>query len=98
VLSHTDNFGLFHATAEGSCTWYDFAREIFSIVQLPVQVEVAEPQEFPSKVPRPGYSVLGNARLKASGVNCFDAWQAGLRRYLCFAGKLNTRSAQAICQ
>lgn len=83
ALSRTDNFGLFHATAEGSCTWYDFAREIFSVAGLAVSVEIADPQEFPSKAPRPKYSVLENVRLKAHRMNCFGPWQEGVRRYLC---------------
>lgn len=82
LLSRSDNFGLFHATAEGSCTWYEFAREIFSVTKLPVNVEIADPREFPLKVPRPTYSVLENSALKARGVNCCRPWQEGLRRYL----------------
>jgi dTDP-4-dehydrorhamnose reductase len=82
LLSRTGAAGVFHATAEGSCTWHDFAREIFSQARLPVAVEVADPREFPSKVPRPSYSVLENAALKACGVNCFQPWQEGLRQYL----------------
>lgn len=82
LLSRSENYGLFHATAEGSCTWYNFAREIFSIANLPVKVEIADPQEFPSKVPRPRYSVLENAALKAHGANCFRPWQEGLHQYL----------------
>lgn len=82
LLSRSENFGLFHATAEGSCTWYDFAREIFSVAGLHVRVEIADPQEFPSKVPRPRYSVLENKALKAHGANCFSPWQDGLRQYL----------------
>ncbi len=82
LLSRSDNFGLFHATAEGSCTWYDFAREIFSVAGLPAKVEIADPQEFPSKVPRPRYSVLENTALKTHGANCFRPWQEGLRQYL----------------
>ncbi len=85
LLSRSDNFGLYHATAEGSCTWYEFAREIFSIGNLSVKVEIADPLEFPSKVPRPRYSVLENAALKAHGVNCLRPWQEGLRQYLNFA-------------
>ena len=80
-LSRTDSFGLLHATAEGSCSWYDFAREIFAVADLPVEVAIADPQEFPSKVPRPRYSVLENARLKDFGINCFIPWQEGLRQY-----------------
>jgi len=82
LLSRSENFGLFHATAEGSCTWYDFAREIFSVANLPAKVEIADPQEFPAKVPRPRYSVLENTALKALGLNCFRPWQEGLRQYL----------------
>ena len=81
-ISRSGNFGLFHATAEGSCTWYDFAREIFSLAGLSVKVEIADPSEFPSKVPRPTYSVLENAALKARGIDCFRPWQEGLRQYL----------------
>lgn len=82
LISRSDNFGLFHATAEGSCTWYDFAREIFSVAGLSVEVEIADPWEFPSKVPRPTYSVLENAGLKACGLNCLHPWQEGLLQYL----------------
>lgn len=82
ILSRSDGFGVFHATAEGNCTWYEFAREIFSIAKLPVKVDVAAPEEFPSKVLRPRYSVLENARLKAYSRNCFRPWQEGIRYYL----------------
>jgi dTDP-4-dehydrorhamnose reductase len=82
VLSRTDSFGLFHATAEGSCTWYDFAREILAVAKLAAKVDVADPQEFPTKVPRPSYSVLENTVLKSRNLNCFRSWQEGLRQYL----------------
>ena len=82
MLSRSDSFGLFHATAEGSCTWYVFAQEIFASAKLAVRVEVADPKEFPAKVPRPSYSVLENAVLKSQKLNCFRPWQEGLRRYL----------------
>jgi dTDP-4-dehydrorhamnose reductase len=81
-LSRSECYGLFHATAEGSCTWYDFAREIFTCAKLPVSVEMANPGEFPAKVPRPIYSVLENAGLKTHRLNCFRPWQQGLHEYL----------------
>ena len=82
ALSRTDNFGLFHATAEGSCSWYEFAREIFDIAQVAAKVEVADSTEFPAKVPRPKYSVLENAGLKSEKLNRFRPWAEGLREYL----------------
>lgn len=83
ALSLCNAFGLYHATAEGSCSWYDFAQEIFAVAKVPVQVEVASPSEFPAKVPRPRYSVLDNRGLKSEGLNVFQHWQTGLAEYLC---------------
>ena len=82
ALSRSDAYGLYHATSEGSCSWYDFAREIFSVAGLGATVEVASVNEFPAKVPRPCYSVLENRALKARGLNMFEPWQAGLHKYL----------------
>jgi dTDP-4-dehydrorhamnose reductase len=81
-LSRSDAYGLFHATAEGSCSWYEFAREIFRMADVPVTLEVASPNEFPAKVPRPAYSVLENRKLKSQNLNLFRPWQDGLHAYL----------------
>jgi dTDP-4-dehydrorhamnose reductase len=81
-LSHSDCYGLYHATAEGSCSWYEFAREIFDRTSTPVRLRVAGPNEFPAKVPRPAYSVLENRKLKSHGLNMFKPWQDGLQQYL----------------
>lgn len=86
VLGKTDAYGLYHATAEGSCSWYEFAREILSLAGIPAELNAARHGQFPAKVPRPQYSVLENAALKRAGVNCFTPWQSGLRRYLQHAG------------
>jgi dTDP-4-dehydrorhamnose reductase len=81
-LSRCDAFGLYHATAEGSCSWYEFAREIFTLTDTKIRLKIAGPNDFPVKVPRPKYSVLENRGLKAIGENVFQHWQEGLRDYL----------------
>ena len=81
ALSHSEYYGLYHATAEGSCSWNAFAREIFDLAGVKVNLLVAGPNEFPIKVPRPKYSVLENAGLKRQGLNVFQSWQQGLREY-----------------
>ena len=63
-LSRSDAYGLYHATSEDSCSWYEFAREIFSLAGVDVKLEVAAIGEFPAKAPRPQYSVLENRGLK----------------------------------
>jgi len=81
-LSRCDSYGLYHATSESSCSWYEFAREIFSAAGLQVKLEIADSSEFPAKVPRPAYSVLENRGLKKIGLNKLISWQEGLETYL----------------
>ncbi|HLW53833.1 MAG TPA: dTDP-4-dehydrorhamnose reductase [Candidatus Angelobacter sp.] len=81
-LSRTSEYGLYHATSEGSCSWYEFARAIFDLIGAKVRLEKANPGEFPAKVARPRYSVLENAALKKKSLNTFSHWGEGLRRYL----------------
>ena len=83
ALSRCDAYGLYHATAEGSCSWFEFAREIFSVADIEVKLEVASPAEVPAKVPRPCYSVLENRGLKDQNLNLFQPWKVGLMKYLC---------------
>jgi len=82
VLSRSRYYGLYHATSEGSCSWYEFAREIFRIANIPTHLRVASPEEFPTKVARPKYSVLENQALKDRALNAFKAWRYGLQEYL----------------
>jgi dTDP-4-dehydrorhamnose reductase len=82
TLSRTNHFGLYHATAEGSCSWYEFAKTIFELENVKTKLSVASPNEFPSKVPRPKYSVLENHALKVLGLNSFHSWREGLQCYL----------------
>ncbi len=82
ALSDAGACGLFHATAEGSCSWHEFAGEIFAAAGLAVRCLVADPNEFPAKVPRPAYSVLENAKLNDAGLSRFRHWREGLHAYL----------------
>jgi dTDP-4-dehydrorhamnose reductase len=82
ALSRSEKYGLYHGTAEGSCSWYEFAREIFQAAGTKVRLEKADPGEFPTKVQRPKYSVLENRALKACGINVFTDWRQGLEGYL----------------
>jgi dTDP-4-dehydrorhamnose reductase len=81
ALSKTSGYGLYHATAEGSCSWYEFARAIFEITGTRVRLERARREEFPAKVRRPRYSVLENAALKREDLNVFRHWREGLEEY-----------------
>lgn len=82
MLLGRENYGTYHATCEGGCSWYDFAREIFHLTGTEVRLSKANPDEFAGKVRRPKYSVLENAELKALGINIMPHWKEGLKEYL----------------
>jgi dTDP-4-dehydrorhamnose reductase len=82
TLIRCEAYGLYHATAEGQCSWYEFARETYRATGTSVRLTVASASEFPCKTPRPKYSVLENRGLKRLGINRFSTWQSGLYHYL----------------
>jgi dTDP-4-dehydrorhamnose reductase len=93
ALSRSDKYGTYHATAEGACSWYEFAREIFRRTDTHVRLEKAEPGEFPAKVQRPKYSVLENRALKLAGLNVFKDWRDGLSTYLEARGSVSVATS-----
>ena len=82
AIIRTDCYGLYHATAESSCTWYEFAQAIFELSGTCANLKPARHNEFPAKVPRPKYSVLENRALKQIGINTMPGWHDCLRNYL----------------
>lgn len=82
VIDSNAPFGLYHSTAEGSCSWYEFAKAIFDITRPDIKFNKAAPGEFAVKVNRPEYSVLENKGLKDLGINIMRHWKEGLKDYL----------------
>jgi len=91
ALTHSKRYGVYHATTEGQCSWYEFAREIFDCTGAKVRLERARASEFPAKVPRPSYSVLENRALKAAQMNVYTHWREALHGYL--AGRAQAQPA-----
>jgi dTDP-4-dehydrorhamnose reductase len=81
-LSNNRITGICHGTAEGACSWYEFAKTIFEIKGINADLHKAAPGEFPIKVARPTYSVLENKLLKDHGLNVYKHWKEGLMEYL----------------
>jgi len=81
-LADAAESGLFHATPQGQCSWYEFAEAIFQYTQTPVKLLPATSADFPAKVPRPGYSVLDNKHLRQCGPGHHAGWRDCLKRYL----------------
>jgi dTDP-4-dehydrorhamnose reductase len=87
-LSFADRTGLFHATPQGQCSWYEFAEAIFQFTGTTVKLRPATSADFPSKVPRPHYSVLDNKMLRDCSLDIMPEWKDSLRQYLAETGEL----------
>ncbi len=85
-LLPTENYGVFHGTCEGSCSWADFAAAIFKKTGKDTKVNYITSEEYAAKYPaaaaRPAYSVLENYMLKLTTDFMFADWETALDNYI----------------
>jgi len=74
--------GIYHFSNEGVCSWYDFAITIHRIAGISCHVLPVQSHEYPSKTPRPHYSVLNKSKIKSTFQLEIPHWEDGLRRCL----------------
>ena len=78
----TDKYGIYHATNEGICNWYEFACEIFRQAGMKVDVAPVPASEYPTKAKRPENSRMSKEKLTENGFERLPSWQDALERYL----------------
>jgi dTDP-4-dehydrorhamnose reductase len=81
-LVESDKYGIYHASNEGVCSWYEFAVEIFKQAGKAVKVNPLTSDQFPRPAARPKYSVLSKKKIVDQGFNPLRNWQAALADYL----------------
>ena len=82
-MIQTDKYGRYHATNEGLCSWYEFAKEIFHQAGMDeVSVTPVSSDQFPAKAVRPSNSRMSKEKLTESGFVRLPSWQDALGRYL----------------
>lgn len=72
-------YGIHHMAADGACSWYEFAREIFEQAKVECKVMSATTEMLGRPAPRPAYSALVSQREHAIKL---PSWQDGLAGYL----------------
>jgi dTDP-4-dehydrorhamnose reductase len=75
-------FGIYHITNSDSCSWYEFAREIFEIAGIQVELTPVTTEEFPRPAPRPKFSVLENYNWKLEGFPEIQSYKTAIRQYM----------------
>jgi len=81
-LLPTENYGLFHGTCEGQCSWADFAKEIFRLAGKNTKVNYITTEEFASPTKRPAYSVLDNYMLRMTTDFQMADWETAIAEYI----------------
>lgn len=81
-MVQTDKYGVYHATNEGICSWYDFACAIFEEAGIPMNVKPVSTEEYGAKASRPANSRMSKEKLTQQGFERLPAWQNALKRYL----------------
>ena len=81
-LVDTQKYGVYHVSNSGSCSWYEFAKEIFKISKMEVQVKPCTTEDFIRPAKRPKYSVLGNLSVKLNNFKEPRSWKSGLKEFL----------------
>ena len=81
-LIKTDAYGTYHMTNSGETTWYEFAKKIFEITNVNINVEPITTEEYNALALRPKYSVLNNYVLKLRFNYELRNWEDGLKSYI----------------
>ena len=85
-LIATECYGIFHITNKGTCSWYEFAREILKQAGLKTDVIPVTSDQYPQKARRPRFSVLDNYHLRLLAMDDMRTWQEALEGYMISKG------------
>lgn len=81
-MIETEKYGIYHATNEGICSWYEFAREIFKQADINIDLKPIMTSQYPTKAKRPMNSSMSKQSLVDNGFKLLETWQDAVKRYL----------------
>lgn len=81
-LVATGEYGAWHVTCQGDCTWYELACAVFQQLRMHPRLSPTTTEAFGARARRPAYSVLGHHRLQQAGAEDPPRWQDAVAQYL----------------
>ncbi|GAA4761606.1 MULTISPECIES: dTDP-4-dehydrorhamnose reductase [Flavobacterium] len=78
IKSKNKEYGIYNFSNEGICSWFDFAKEIFKINNVNIQVNPILTEAYPTPAKRPKYSVLDKSKIKSTFGITIKNWQEAL--------------------
>ena len=71
---------IFNFSNEGQCSWFDFAKKIFEINKITIDLHPIPTTSFPTPAKRPAYSVLDKSKIKRVFGIGIDNWEESLKK------------------
>ena len=81
-LASTEEYGIYHGTGTGECSWFDFATKIVEFASIKAKVNPCTTEEFPRPAKRPAYSSLENMMFKVINGDEFRQWEEALKYFI----------------
>ena len=78
-MLETSKYGLYHATNEGYCSWYEFADTIFKLANINIDIKAINSNEYASRAKRPLNSKLSKDKLIEYGFKPLPHWEDALK-------------------
>ena len=78
----SNGHGVYHAAAEGYCSWYELAKYFLEKMDVPHTVIPCTSEEYPTPATRPKNSILENRHLKVNGINIMAHWRDDVDRFI----------------
>jgi dTDP-4-dehydrorhamnose reductase len=78
-LISASNYGIYHFSNEGQCSWYDFAAAIFKVNNVSINLQAIPTSAYPTPAKRPAYSVLDKSKIKAVFGIKIKNWEESLK-------------------
>jgi dTDP-4-dehydrorhamnose reductase len=75
-----NNYGLYHYTQKGSCSWYEFAIEIFKRNNVQIKVNPIPTAAYPTPAKRPAFSLLNVSKIESTFKLNILNWQDALKK------------------
>ena len=80
-LLTTNNYGTYHGTGNGICSWFEFAKKIVEFAGINATVNPCTSDKFPSPVTRPKNSALHNLHFACTVKDEFRNWEEALKMF-----------------
>lgn len=81
-LLTTEEYGIYHGTGNGECSWFEFTQKIVEFAGIDAVVNPCTTEEYPTPAKRPAYSSLDNMMFRATVGDEFRSWEEALKYFI----------------